>query len=260
MKEIIEETALLETPAEPLILLKEDKINLNKEEGDEIVSQLKEVLEANPDLKALSAPQIGIGKRVFCIKFDDGIRAFINPIITKKGNYAVAPETFGSLPGHEILIARPMEITTVYYTEDFKYEENKLLDGAARLFDQQAQLLDGVLPTELGLVSNIEEDGRFIDATPEERDQLLEIYKKFVAAKAQRAMRDAEADEEAHKHFKDIRFMEDVVNGRAEVVAPPEPSQNRAQRRAAEKRKKRLETKKRLKRKGSGKKRKGRKK
>jgi hypothetical protein len=29
------------------------------------------------------------------------------------------------MPGKEILITRPEELTVVYYTEDFKYEENK---------------------------------------------------------------------------------------------------------------------------------------
>ena len=39
------------------------------------------------------------------------------------------------MPGKEI-IARPEEITVVYYTDDFKYEENKLVGPAAAIFDQ----------------------------------------------------------------------------------------------------------------------------
>ena len=48
------------------------------------------------------------------------------------------------MPGQEILITRPEEITIVYYNDEFKYEENKLLGAAARLFDQSAQLLESL--------------------------------------------------------------------------------------------------------------------
>jgi len=58
-------------------------------------------------------------------------------------------------PGKEFVIGRPEEITVVYYNEDFKYEDNKLMGYAAALFDQQYQLLEGVLPDELGLMSDI---------------------------------------------------------------------------------------------------------
>ena len=37
--------------------------------GKEIVKELKDFLEANPQLVAVSAPQLGINKRIFCIRF-----------------------------------------------------------------------------------------------------------------------------------------------------------------------------------------------
>ena len=59
-------------------------------------------------------------------------------------------------------------------------EDNKLLGIAARLFDQQYQLLDGVSPADLGLVSDIEQDGSLSELTEEEFNQVIEIYKQFV--------------------------------------------------------------------------------
>jgi peptide deformylase len=46
----------------------------------EIVSALKHTIEAK-NIVSLSAPAIGYNRRIFCIKFDNEIKTFINPII-----------------------------------------------------------------------------------------------------------------------------------------------------------------------------------
>ena len=171
----------LQKPAEPLQFLTDKGIE--KEEGEAIIKQLKDVLEADKTLVALAAPQIGIDKRIFCMRFKDTIKTFINPIVTKKSQYVIQPETFSSMPGKEILITRPEDITVVYYTDEFKYEENKLLGIAARLFDQSCQLLDGITPDVLGLVSDVEEDGTLWDLNDEEMRKIIEIYKQYIDAK-----------------------------------------------------------------------------
>ena len=213
---IITDLNLLQTPAEPLEFLTE--AGTQREEGEEIIAKLKAVMEEKI-LITLAAPQIGINKRIFCIRFADQIKAFINPIITKKTGSIIGPETFNSLPGKEILIARPEEIRAVYYTDDFKYEDNKFLKTAARLFDQQCQILDGILPNELGLVSDIEEDGSLWDLTDGEFNQVVEVYKEFVKTKT-KAFNEAisEAEQGAYKNLK---FSEDVINGRTEVQEDP---------------------------------------
>lgn len=218
MKKLIMDLASLETPAYPLEFLTNEGIK--EDEGREIINDLKEVMEADPTIIALAAPQIGYNKRIFCLRFEDTIKAFINPIITKKTGCTIAAETFSSLPGKEILIARPEEVSAVYYTDSFKYEDNKLLGFAARIFDQQLQLLDGVLPTALGLVSDIEVDGSIADASQEELEQLLDIYKKFVAAKLKAVEATIETeDEEAMKQYNQLKFTESVINGRTQVIA-----------------------------------------
>lgn len=218
MKDIIMDLSVLETPAYPLEFLTESGID--DKEGIEIIENIKEVMVANPDIIALAAPQIGYNKRIFCLRFEDTIKAFINPIITKKTGCTITAETFSSLPGKEILIARPEEISAVYYTDAFKYEDNKMLGFAARIFDQQVQLLDGVLPTSLGLVSDIEQDGSIANATEEELNQIIELYKKFVALKLQAAEAAIESeDEEAIKQYNQLKFTESVINGRTQVIA-----------------------------------------
>lgn len=149
------------------------------------------------------------------------------------------------MPNKEIFTSRPEEISAVYYTEDFKYEDNKLLGLAARLFDQQCQLLDGVTPDELGLVSDIKEDGPLADLTEDEWKELVEIYKQFVKVKSDSLESAIQEDEASAKQYKSLKFTESVVNGRAAIVDQGEDGvkRNRAQRRADAKLVKKLKAK-----------------
>lgn len=223
MELIITDVEKLEQPSEPLTFLTEE--GAKTEEGTEIIKKIKETMEANPDLLALSAPQIGINKRIFCLRFNDQIKTFINPIITKKKGLNIIIETCSALPGKEIVIGRPEEITVVYYNEDFKYEDNKLLGVAASLFDQQAQLLDGVLPNQLGLVSDIELDGKIEE---EDLAEIIPFYKDtFLPNKLANLNTAIEADENALKDFKQLKFTEGVINGRITVVEPEKETKKR---------------------------------
>ena len=223
MKLIITDLEKLRQPAEPLTFLAED--GAKTEEGLEIISKIKEALEANVDLLALSAPQIGINKRIFCLRFNDQIKTFINPIITKKKGLNITVETCASMPGKEIVIGRPEEITVVYYNEEFNYEDNKLLGIAASLFDQQAQILDGVFPDELGLVSDIELDGKIEDS---DLPEIIPFYKDtFLPTKLSNLEEAISSDEEAAKDFKQLKFTEGVINGRIAVIEPEEETAKR---------------------------------
>ena len=236
MNKVITDIEKLTEPSSPLEFI--DSNGAHPEEGQKIIDQIKEVMEADKSLIALSAPQIGINKRIFCIRFENEIKTFINPIITKKADYKVGIETCVSMPGKEILITRPESITLVYYNDNFKYEDNKLLGYAARIFDQQANILDGVLPNELGLVSDINEDGPFSSLTEDEIKEVLDLYKKFVAAKSEALAKQIAADEDLQKQYKHLKFTEAVINDRIQVIENPDdkkPVGNRAQRRAVSK-------------------------
>ena len=82
MELIITDLEKLSQPSEPLTFLTET--GAKTEEGTEIIDKIKEVMNSKPDILALSAPQIGINKRIFCLRFNDQVKTFINPIITKK--------------------------------------------------------------------------------------------------------------------------------------------------------------------------------
>jgi hypothetical protein len=130
------------------------------------------------------------------------------------------------MPGKEIVIGRPEEITVVYYNDDFKYEDNKLLGVAASLFDQQAQILDGVFPSELGMVSDIEADGKIEE---EDLTEIISFYKEtFLPSRLASLNAAIEADEESAKAFKQLKFSENVINGRIAVIEPEEDTKRRA--------------------------------
>jgi peptide deformylase len=225
MKELITDIEKLEV-AEPLKFITDTGID--REKGDQIINDLKEIMEANPDMISLTAPQIGEPYRIFCIRFNDTIKTFIDPIIKKKQGGKLVVETCSLLPGKEILLTRPEEITVVYYTDDFKYEDNKLVGPAAAIFDRQIQLLDGVLPSDLGLVSDIQEDGSLFDLTDEEFEQVKEIYKQFIAIKTKQAQEAATADPELEKQYRQLKFTEDVINGRTLILESDEEAEARA--------------------------------
>jgi peptide deformylase len=224
MESIITNIDILSVPSEPLTFLSEK--GAETEEGDGIIAKIKEVMEANPDLIALAAPQIGINKRIFCLRFNDQIKTFINPIITKKRGLNIVIENCASMPGKEIVIGRPEEVTVVYYNDEFKYEDNKLVGAAASLFDQQAQILDGVLPNELGLVSDIEIDGKV-----EESDlaEIIPFYKNtFLPSRLESLKTAIEADESTAKDYRNLKFTEGVINGRITVVENEEETKKRS--------------------------------
>lgn len=219
---IIKDIEQLRTPSEPLKFIT-DK-GMKKEEGQEIIKQLHEEMNKDKNLISLAAPQIGIKKRIFCIRFNDTIKTFIDPVVHKKSGMVISPETFLELEGKEILIGRPQEITAVYYNADFKYENNKFVDAAAKVFDQNMQLLDGVLPDVLGLVSDVKTVGSLSDLTSEDIDKLIEFYKNYIQLKLKAISVSPDVEDEYRK----LNFTEDVINGRTQVVVD-DPAFNKKQ-------------------------------
>jgi peptide deformylase len=213
----------IEQPSEPLEFLTES--GAKTDEGLEIISKIKAAMETDESILALAAPQIGINKRIFCLRFNDQIKTFINPIITKKNGLKIVVETCASMPGKEIVIGRPDEVTAVYYNEEFKYEDNKLVGVAASLFDQQAQILDGVLPSELGLVSDIKEDGKIEEA---DMAEIIPFYKDtFLPSRLKSLHKVIDADEGAKRDYNQLKFTEGVINGRIAVVESEEEAKKR---------------------------------
>ena len=147
MKEIILDTTKLLTVSEPFEFITDSGQDESAvSEMKTVIADLKEILNNTNSIIAISAPQIGINKRVFCIKFNDVIKTFINPIVKRRSTEKfINVET--QLDGEStVYICRPKEVEVTYFTDEFKVEDNKLLDQAAAIFMQQYNLLDGIIP------------------------------------------------------------------------------------------------------------------
>ena len=96
MRKIRTDLEKLRKPAEPLTFLTNE--GPQTEEGKKIISDIKKVMEKDENLLALSAPQLGIEKRIFCLRFNDQIKTFINPILPSSSISETRPSSSGITP------------------------------------------------------------------------------------------------------------------------------------------------------------------
>lgn len=135
------------------------------EDTKKLASDLLQTLEANPGI-GLAGPQIGVLKRIFVIKLDDGIkRVFINPQITgTTAKTSVYQEGCLSIPDIWCDVVRPVGVSIFAYDENgkpFNLDADGLL---ARCIQHEYDHLNGRL---------------FIDhVDPVEREHLVSRFEK----------------------------------------------------------------------------------
>lgn len=119
---------------------KSEKVDLL--EGMRIATRLKEELEKSDIGIGLSAPQIGIFKRVFVAQIGFEVKTFINPTILKLEHPVLFKgEGCLSFPGIEIDTIRHRKVTIV----DENNGEMTLEDTPAVLIQHETDHLDGKL-------------------------------------------------------------------------------------------------------------------
>lgn len=178
-----------------------------------IIRELKDTIRANKDLVALSAPQLGYFVRVFCINFNNDIRAFVNPVITEAEGFKFVREKNPSIPDKEYIVPRNDVVYAVYQKPDGNPESNKFEGAVAEIFQHQVDMLDGVLISDFGL----EVLPEFDLATDEERNLLLKEYTKFLKRKTKKMMTDVEKDPELKKIMDGAKFINALAKGDVEL-------------------------------------------
>lgn len=134
MREIITDESKLTEYSDVVNVLKDNK------EIRAIVSELKNIMRKN-NLTSLSAPAIGINKRIFCIDFKDSeIKTFINPIITQRSGLTMSRETCTSLPGRTFIYPRNNDITVMYENINSKPQSRQMVGLAAIVFQHEMDL------------------------------------------------------------------------------------------------------------------------
>lgn len=192
-------------------ILKEDSV----ESVTRLINDLKDTLRANNDLCALAAPQIGVGKRVFCIKFSNGdIRAFLNPIImTHSKEQHLSRENCASLGTTEYIIPRYNEVTAGYQTPMGVPETNTFQGAPAEVFQQMCQLLDGILIDDYGLEVL---DG-FDKLSKKDKSAVIDMYLKHLEQTSNDLKEEIEKDPTLKEIDKAIDFEYNVAMGNVKI-------------------------------------------
>lgn len=217
---ILDKTGFREEPQEIITDLdaigkRSDEINvLDKNKSiQKTVLKLKETIRAK-NLSGLSAPQIGIFDRVFCINFGGDVRTYINPMITKATGLEIVKETCESIPDKTFIRPRHPDIEVIYSTPLGKVESQHLVGLAARVFQHLLDHLDGVLLPDIGM----EVDDDFLNATEEEQQQVVDLYIDSLDLRRKDLNEEIEKDEELKKQSDAIDFLEKVQKGEVEFI------------------------------------------
>ena len=180
-----------------------------------VMYELKTTLKENKDVPALAAPQVGSNIRMFAINFNGDIKVFINPIIEKTTGMTFSRETNPSEPGKEFIVPRHEEIIATYTKANGGIESNRFIGIASYIFQQQINVLDGIMLSDYGL--EIDED--FDNATDEERQEVLDMYMKNLKESQIQLEEEIKSDKDLNQVSEAIRFLNSVNNGEVTTQA-----------------------------------------
>lgn len=179
----------------------------------EIVSSLKHTIEKN-NITALSAPAIGYEYRIFCIKFNEEIKTFINPIIMDAKGLQLSREKCTSIPNKEFIIPRNNDLTVAYQRPTGKIETRQIVGLAALVFQHEMQHLDGILLCDLGL----EIDNQWDEATDDERAEVLKEFLDSLDLYSSELEKEIQTDPELKQMSDAIDFMASVQTGETKLM------------------------------------------
>lgn len=187
-----------------------DEVDTKKDNAliRQTVLDLKDTIREQ-GLACLSAPQIGVKIRVFCINFNGDIRSFVNPIITNVKGFELSRETCPSLPGKTFIRPRHNQIDVAYQTPIGKIESNQLAGLAAKVYQKCVDNLDGLLLCDVGL--EIDED--FDKASDKEKEEVIKMYLDSLDIRQKQVEKEIEETPELKKTADAIKFMESVQRG-----------------------------------------------
>lgn len=199
--------------------IRSDEFDLAKHNSEvqKTVIKLKNTIRANPGMIGLSAPQIGVYRRIVCLNFNGDIRTFINPIITKANGFELSRETCHSIPNKTFIRTRHNNISITYQTPLGKIESVTLFGVAAKEMQHLIDHLDGLLLSDVSL----EIDDAFDNATEEERAEVIKYYLEALDLQVEDLNQQVSEDPDAKQLQDAIRFIESVNKGETIIESVP---------------------------------------
>lgn len=205
-KRIITNLEVLSERADEIDCLKENAI------VRETTLNLKQTIQDN-NLTYLTAPQIGVKKRIMCINFNGDIRTFVNPVIGAVNGFVLSREDCASIPKKEFILPRNSEIQIVYQMPTGKVQSNKLKGKAAAIAQAAVQALDGLYICDVGLPLV---DGW--DELPEEdKDKIISDYLTSLDFKQKQVEKEIKEDKELNDIKEASEFLASVASGKTKL-------------------------------------------
>ncbi len=166
---------ILTIPNNKLRQVSEEVISFDKS-LEKLINDLVETLQdqTDPPGLGLSAPQIGVAKRVFVAHVKNKIKAFINPKILKfSQKQIVLLEGCFSVPDLYGHVARPAEIDLESHNKHGKLTKSHYKGLPARIIQHEVDHLNGTL-----FIDHVhEQNGKIFKVKRDKKgkDQLVEI-------------------------------------------------------------------------------------
>ena len=108
-----------------------------------LLDDMKETLIKREGV-GLAAPQVGILRRVFIVKFEDYYFECVNPTITEMKGKCVETEACLSVRGASGDVARPTKIKVSFFDRNGNQHSLKVTGFLARIFCHEYDHLDGI--------------------------------------------------------------------------------------------------------------------
>ena len=206
------------------LIFDEEKLGIRSDELD-VRKENKLVKSIVLDLKfairkygvlGLCANQIGIPKRVIVLNFNGDLKSFVNPLITKADGLSFNRETLPNLPGKNYLVPRYNNISVTYMTATGKIQDCNLLGVAAHVMQQQVDLLEGILISDIGF--EIDED--FENASDEEKERIIGLFLDAIDTKREELEKEINENDDLRKMREGINFIQSVEKG--ETILEPQ--------------------------------------
>lgn len=186
----------------------------NQAQINDIIHSIRDVLDTDRSIMGLAAPQLGYKIRLFCIRFKDGIKTFINPMITKTEEFnTLNREKDPSIKDMEFLVPRSSKIRVNYQAPSGMALDTVFQGDQAFIFQHLIQLLDGCLISDIGLPV-----GEVFDAMSEDdKQQLMQEFLESFGQKRENIEKEIDSNEELKQTKQAIEFMTAVATGQVEV-------------------------------------------